>query len=59
MLEPRPIVGNPKMLGRLRAWAEPLVGAISDEFLVRLQVIIEDAATRVGITPRYRAHDAR
>lgn len=58
LAETPPILGDPEMLARLRVWAEPLVGEISDPYLLRLQEIIEDAATNSGGTPRYRSTDA-
>lgn len=54
------IVGNPEMLRRLRSWAEPLIGEISEPYLLALQEIIESAAAlpeNAGVIPRYRATD--
>lgn len=52
------IRGEPEMLERLRAWAEPLLGhSIPDDGpgnIQRLQDIIEDAAAASGMTPQYR-----
>jgi len=51
---PTTIRGNEEMLARLRAWAEPLIGPVSDWSLAGLQTILEDASDECGIIPQYR-----
>lgn len=48
------IRGNPEMLARLRAWAEPRIGPINSRSLIGLQTILEDASDKCGIVPMYR-----
>lgn len=53
--------GDPDMLARLRAWAEPLAGPIADVGpggLADLQKIIEDFADETGLVPQYRKSNA-
>ncbi len=51
---PTTIRGDQDALDKLRAWAEPLIGALSDWSLIRLQMILEDASDECGMIPQYR-----
>lgn len=52
------IVGDPEMLARLRAWAEPRIGPISTGggpgSIELLQELIEELAAASGAMPQYR-----
>ena len=48
------IRGNPDMLARLRTWLYATIGEVSEQKLIELQDIIEDAADDAGQVPMYR-----